>query len=297
MEQLFDNHDIVKKFLYSFLELNPQAIGIFDSDGHRVQCNKAFEKMFGSIPPKEYSIWHDPLLKKIGIMPKAEEVLKKGGYYEVDPFWYNPSKAVPTVPDIDVCMQSLLLPIMDFNNKLEYVVNTITDITDLMTTQQKLKASKENLILLNKELEQKIRDRTKKLKESEEKYKEAYNRANLYKDIIAHDINNILQNIKSSAELSSLYLNSPEKLNAIKEFNVIINEQVTRGSKLINNVQKLSHIDESKITLNPVEVCINIKESIKFVQKSLPNRNINISVDSFPGEILVLADNLFLDVF
>ena len=163
--------------------------------------------------------------------------------------------------------------------------------------EKALKKSEENLILLNKELEQKVNDRTKKLKESEEKYKEAYNRANLYKDIFAHDINNILQNIKSSAELSSLYLNSPDKLSAIKEFNVIINEQVTRGGKLINNVQKLSHIDESKITLNPVEVCIALKDSIKFVKQSLPNRNINISVDSFSDEILVLADNLLLDVF
>ena len=41
-------------------------------------------------------------------------------------------------------------------------------------------------------------------KEAEQKLKEALNRAEFYKDLFAHDINNMLQNIQSSAELSSL---------------------------------------------------------------------------------------------
>ncbi|MFX1587856.1 MAG: PAS domain S-box protein, partial [Promethearchaeota archaeon] len=46
----------------------------------------------------------------------------------------------------------------------------------------------------------------KQLKRSEKKYREAFNRSNFYKDLISHDINNILQNILSSVELCSLYL-------------------------------------------------------------------------------------------
>ena len=45
-----------------------------------------------------------------------------------------------------------------------------------------------------------------KLKESEIKYKEAYSKAEFYKDIFTHDMNTILSNIKSSIELSAKYL-------------------------------------------------------------------------------------------
>ena len=62
------------------------------------------------------------------------------------------------------------------------------------------------------------------MKKSEEKYRTAYNTAELYQDMLAHDINNILQNIKSSVEFSSLYLNSTENLSRIEEFYNLINE-------------------------------------------------------------------------
>ena len=55
------------------------------------------------------------------------------------------------------------------------------------------------------------REIQQELGESERKYRRAYNQTNLYKNIFAHDINNILQNIQASAELSSLYLNNPDK--------------------------------------------------------------------------------------
>jgi len=46
------------------------------------------------------------------------------------------------------------------------------------------------------------------LKESEEKYRKAYNRAEFYKDLFAHDISNILQHILSATELSDLLINN-----------------------------------------------------------------------------------------
>ncbi|TFF99935.1 MAG: PAS domain-containing protein, partial [Promethearchaeota archaeon] len=45
----------------------------------------------------------------------------------------------------------------------------------------------------------------RKLKQSELKYREAYNSSSLYKDLFTHDINNIFQNILSSIELYKLY--------------------------------------------------------------------------------------------
>ena len=98
-------------------------------------------------------------------------------------------------------------------------------------------------------------------------YRKAYSQANLYKDIFAHDINNILQNIHSSVELSSLYINSPEKLHTIKELYEIINEQVNRGKKLIRNIKKITEIDETDIELEKIN---GVTFSKNVVECSIP---------------------------
>ncbi len=139
---------------------------------------------------------------------------------------------------------------------------------------------------------------TEKLgKESEEKYREAFDQASLYKDIFAHDINNILQNIQSSLELSLLYLNNPEKSSTIKELYGIIKEQVSRGSKLISNVRKLSTLHESLFSLKPVRVNKTLKESIKFLKQSFQTRKLKIQFTPKKKEYFVYANELLLDIF
>jgi len=135
------------------------------------------------------------------------------------------------------------------------------------------------------------------LKESEVKYREAYNQASLFKDIFAHDINNILQNIQSSLELSSIYLNNPDKLNTVKELYSIITEQVSRGSKLISNVRKLSTLHESRFTLKPIRVISTLEESIQFLKQSFQTRKINIQFSNKKKEYFVYANELLLDIF
>ena len=137
----------------------------------------------------------------------------------------------------------------------------------------------------------------KLLKESEEKYRKAYYQANLYRDIFAHDINNILQNISSSAELSSLYLNNPEKLHTLKELYEIINEQVNRGKKLINNVRKITEIDDSEVIVEKVDANRLLKNAIEFMHTSFQTRNIDIQLNNPTKNIYVIANNLLLDVF
>jgi len=136
-----------------------------------------------------------------------------------------------------------------------------------------------------------------KLKESEEKFRKAYYQANLYRDIFAHDINNILQNIHSSAELSSLYLNNPEKLHTISELYEIIHEQVERGRKLIKNVRKINEIDESEIELEKIEAGRLLKNAVLFLKNSFQARLLDVKIINQENKVFVLANNLLLDVF
>jgi len=121
--------------------------------------------------------------------------------------------------------------------------------------------------------------------------------ADLYKDIFAHDINNILQNIQSSLELCSLYLKNPEKSITVKELYGIVKEQVSRGSKLISNVRKLSTLQGSNFRLNSIKVNSFLKQSIIFLRQSFQTRKIDIQCKYDKKDYFVIANELLLDVF
>jgi len=134
-------------------------------------------------------------------------------------------------------------------------------------------------------------------KQSEDRYREAYNQANLYKDLIAHDMNNILQNIRSSIELSTYYLNEPKNIEGIRELHHIIEEQVARGANLVANVHKLSEIEKYKITLNRIDPIKILEERIEYILNSYPNEEINIRKDYLEAAVKVYGNDLLMDVF
>ena len=132
-----------------------------------------------------------------------------------------------------------------------------------------------------------------KLKNSEIKYREAYNRSNLYKDLFSHDINNILHNILTSIELSKMSQKDPD---FTKVFD-IANEQIIRGKELARNVQKLSEVEEVGTPISAVEAIAILKKSIEFAKGSYPHKMINIELKSFQNKYFVNANELLVNVF
>jgi signal transduction histidine kinase len=139
----------------------------------------------------------------------------------------------------------------------------------------------------------------KKLKESETKYLQAYNRAEFYKDLFAHDSNNILQNIHSSIELAKMYLNSDYKVNKIHEILEIIESQVKRGAKLISNIQGLSKLERSEVERKQINLKPLLKQAIEYIKNTYSQREINIDLNyqNDSNQILVHANELLLEVF
>ncbi len=136
-----------------------------------------------------------------------------------------------------------------------------------------------------------------KLQESEKKYREAYDRANFYKDLFAHDINNILQIISSSAEYISFHLGDSEKSKEKDEFRKIIQTQAERGGKLVKNVLTLSKLEEEQEIIQPIKLYDTLKNSIDFIKKTYEYRNLTIQVDSIDKDFIVQANGLLQDVF
>ncbi|MBD3197598.1 MAG: GAF domain-containing protein [Candidatus Lokiarchaeota archaeon] len=137
----------------------------------------------------------------------------------------------------------------------------------------------------------------KLLKKSHQQSQNAFDRAEFYKDLFAHDINNIFHNIKSAIELISIQEMSGESKKKREELLDIINEQVTRGSKLVGNIRQLSKLDEFESKFEEINLISCLDKAIKFVKKSYFNKEISINLKRKHEDIVILANKLISDVF
>ncbi|MFW9867340.1 MAG: sensor histidine kinase [Candidatus Thorarchaeota archaeon] len=135
------------------------------------------------------------------------------------------------------------------------------------------------------------------IRKSEKKFSDAFDRAEFYKDLFAHDISNILQNIKTSLELASQWYSLDNKEEEVKKIFKIMDEQVIRGSKLISNIRKFSQVEQEALSIGKVDVISNLNSSIKFLNESFPKKDIKIQRNYESKEDLVYANDLLLDVF
>jgi signal transduction histidine kinase len=81
------------------------------------------------------------------------------------------------------------------------------------------------------------------------------------------------------------------------EYFVVIEQQIKRGKKLINNIRNLSEIEESEMPLEPIEVFEKLRSAIQFTKVNFQKREIIVNIESETNEIYVFANDLLLDVF
>jgi len=136
-----------------------------------------------------------------------------------------------------------------------------------------------------------------KLIKSEDKYRKAYNRAEFYKDLFAHDINNILQNISMGVELNLLKFKELGDVGDLGEINEMIIEQVNRGAKLVSNIQTISQVEQEQLPLKPTEIVGILHDSISFIQNSFQQKNPEILLESEFKEITINANEFIQEVF
>jgi signal transduction histidine kinase len=131
-------------------------------------------------------------------------------------------------------------------------------------------------------------------KEAEKNTQEARDRAELYLDLLGHDLNNIHQGIIISLELALTADNLPENIRESLKTSL---EQVNRGVNLISNVQKFSTIIESPTDFEELEVLPVLKQAEQIVRSSAPHRNIEINFTILDRTSKVIADDFLVDAF
>ena len=215
----------------------------------------------------------------------------------------------------NVILLDLSLPDSEGLNTLEKILKNAKDIPIIILTgtddqtlaieavksgaQDYLIKGKVNGILLERTIFYSIERQNimKKLKQSEKKFRLAFHRASFYKDILAHDMNNILQGIMSGTQLLDVYFCKTENQEKVSDLSEIIINQIMRGARLITNVRRISLLEESKLFIGSIEITNLLNKSIEVLKAGFPQKNINIDVSSFKKQIFLQANELIQDVF
>ncbi len=130
-----------------------------------------------------------------------------------------------------------------------------------------------------------------------EELNKAYEDLIFYRDLLTHDINNIIQHIKSATELYSLYRKNGKNAKDLDMLIDIIRDQGFRGMRLVSNAQQLANLEDSEMYLENVDVNRILEEAITFLQRSILDRELSISIDTPDKKIWVIANELLLDMF
>jgi len=132
---------------------------------------------------------------------------------------------------------------------------------------------------------------------SESKNRLAYNRAEFYKDLFVHDINNILQNLEFSLEIIAQEAKERQNEKKITEIVNLAKTQVNRGAELGVNVRKLSDLESGKIENSSFQVDKILEKAIEYVKTKYLVKKISIKINSMDKPTEVIANELLYDIF
>ncbi|MGM0468536.1 MAG: ATP-binding protein [Promethearchaeati archaeon] len=136
-----------------------------------------------------------------------------------------------------------------------------------------------------------------KIRESEIKYKEAYETSEFYKDLIAHDTANILQNMSTSLDIASIYCQKTETQKEMNNLIKTMEEQIQRGKTLIYNVHTITDFKTGTFSKRKVDIQNIIGKLIEYIPENYSEKNINFELRVDEGPHLIKANDFLLNIF
>ena len=261
-EQRLKDSEIKYKYLFENAQVGLYWSRI--SDGKFLECNDIFAKLFGYETREE--LLEDYIATEHYIYPTERnemlEAIRKNK--EV-----RDSEILVTKRDGTPIWLSISARMFEKENRIE---GAAIDITKRKKAEQELK-------------------------ESEVRYKKAYDKADFYKDLLAHDVSNIINNINASIQLIELWKEDSEMLSNKGDMIEIIKQQLERGASLVSNVRKLSEIEEGDKLVKSVDVLKVINDSIENVLSRFQYREIEINVEKSNEIPKVKGGDLLIDAF
>ncbi|PKO00207.1 MAG: hypothetical protein CVU42_05560 [Chloroflexi bacterium HGW-Chloroflexi-4] len=129
-------------FLKNLITMSPVSIQVLDSDGYTLEVNPAFQKLFGSVPPPDYSLFTDRQLAEKGLDVIFDD-LKNGKTVVFPDVNFNPHDSIPELPDNPTWVRTIGYPIYTNNDKPDRFVLLQEDITARRQAEETIRESAE----------------------------------------------------------------------------------------------------------------------------------------------------------
>jgi PAS domain S-box-containing protein len=126
-----------ERILQEIISKNPMSIQIVDKNGYTLSVNSAHTKLFGAVPPPDFTIFNDSQLEKQGFRELFERV-KKGEIVHFPDTQFNIHDFNPEYPDVPVWVRGVVFPLMDGNGIPERFVLMQDDITERKKAEEDL---------------------------------------------------------------------------------------------------------------------------------------------------------------
>ncbi len=133
--------------------------------------------------------------------------------------------------------------------------------------------------------------------ESEERYRKAYDKADFYKDLLAHDVGNILNNINASVQLMKIWNGDYNISEKERDMTEIIKQQLERGASLVSNVRKLSEIEEGEMSVKSTDAKNLLGKCIENIRSRFHEREVEINFSAVQEISNVMGGALLIDAF
>ncbi|OFY84737.1 MAG: hypothetical protein A2236_04995 [Bacteroidetes bacterium RIFOXYA2_FULL_33_7] len=127
--------------LKDIIEKNPISIQIVDKDGYTQHVNPAFIKLFGVLPPKDFSIFSNlqHLNQDVYILK-----VKNGEIVRLPDLYYNPHDFVKETPDNPQWISAIIFPLKDKNGVPDRFVFMHENITERKNANETIFQSKKD---------------------------------------------------------------------------------------------------------------------------------------------------------
>ncbi|MGA9140847.1 MAG: PAS domain S-box protein [Methanocella sp.] len=128
-------------------------------------------------------------------------------------------------------------------------------------------------------------------RQSEEALKEAKAQAELYLDLMGHDIRNLAQIGMGYTELA-IEMTADEDVRSLLQKSM---DSLTDTARIIDNVRRLQHTQSETVEKHTIDLC-KVFSDLKSVYETSNTRQITINVEA-PQNCLVKANDLVTDIF
>jgi signal transduction histidine kinase len=258
------NRKRAEEILQDIIEKNPISIQILDKEGFTLHVNPAHTKLFGAVPPSDYSMFTDAQLIQLGL-GEMIELMKNGEVVHFPDSYFNIHDSIPGLADVPVWVRAIGFPLNDNNNKPERFIFMHENITARKQAEAEIQLKNEELIKLNA-----VKDK--------------------FFSIIAHDLRSPFQTLLGFTRMMVEDLPTLT-LDEIQKIAVSMRNSANKLFNLLDNLLEWSQTQRGLGSFKPESfILVNgIIPTMELIRDAANKKMIGISYD-LPEDLRVMAD-------